>query len=251
MPKVAIVTGGARGLGAAISKRLAQDGFAIAIVDLNPEGAAATAGEIVAAGGKAESFVANVADEPDVNRVVAEIAGRMGQIGVLVNNAGISPKHGGRKAKVVDMEVEEWRQVMEINLTSAFLMNKACVPFMLEHKWGRIISMSSEAGRTLVPFVSGAHYAASKAGIIALSWVLAEEVAEFGITVNCVAPGRARTPMSSMATSEVAQIYESAIPMKRVGTPEEMAAAVAFLASEGAAFITGATIDVNGGHAML
>lgn len=251
MSKVAIVTGAARGLGEAIAKRLARDGNAVAIADLNLEGAERVAAEIREAGGRAAGFAVDVADQSSAGALVRRVAEMFGDATILVNNAGISPKHDGRKAPVMEMKLDEWRAVMDINLTSVFIMSQACVPAMRRIGWGRIVSMSSEAGRCLVPVVSGAHYAASKAGVIGFSWVLASEVAEFGITVNCVAPGRSNTFMASNAARDVAHVYESAIPMKRNGTPEEMAAAVSFLASDDASYITGATIDVNGGHAML
>jgi 3-oxoacyl-[acyl-carrier protein] reductase len=167
-------------------------------------------------------------------------------VDILVNNAGISPKHAGGKLLTIDTPLSEWQEVMRINLKGPFLLARACIPLMRIGGWGRIVTMSSLAGRTgsRLPTTS---YAASKAGVIGLSRVLAEEGGRDGITVNCVAPGRIATPMSNESGADVQREYAARVPVGRLGVPEDIAAAVAFLCSEAASNITGATLDVNGG----
>ncbi|TIV27106.1 MAG: SDR family oxidoreductase, partial [Mesorhizobium sp.] len=148
------------------------------------------------------------------------------------------PKHGGRKATVEEMLAVEWRQVLEVNLTGAFLCCRACLPHMRAAKWGRIINIASVAGRTKTE-IAGAHYAASKAGMMALARTLAVEVGSANITVNSIAPGRIETPMAAAAGAELNQAYVASIPVGRLGTGDDIAAAVAYLASEDAAFLTG------------
>jgi len=173
-----------------------------------------------------------------------------GGVDILVNNAGISPKHDGRKAPVARMGTEEWQRVLDVNLTGAFLCARACLPGMMERRWGRIVHIASQAGRTRSE-LSGAHYGASKAGLASLARTLACEVGELGITVNSVAPGRIDTPMAQTVSPEVNERYRAGIPVRRFGTPDDVAAAVSYLASEHAAFVTGVTLDVNGGAFMI
>jgi 3-oxoacyl-[acyl-carrier protein] reductase len=181
-----------------------------------------------------------------VAALVSDARAHFGSVDILVNNAGISPKHNGGKLSTVETPLDEWREVMRINLRGPFLLARACVPLMQERGWGRIVSISSLAGRTGSRFPSTS-YAASKAGVIGLSRVLAEEVGRDGITVNCVAPGRIVTPMSNESGADVQREYAAKVPVGRLGLPEDIAAAVAFLASDAASNITGATLDVNGG----
>jgi 3-oxoacyl-[acyl-carrier protein] reductase len=246
--RVALVTGAARGIGLQVARRLAQEGAHVVLLDVMDE-ASESAGRLVREGLKAEAVVTDVSDEAAVRQVVAGIAGRHGRLDILVNNAGISPKHDGKKAPVETTALAEWNAVMAVNLTAAFLLCRESIPVMRARSWGRIVNMSSQAGRTRAR-IAGSHYAASKAGLIGFSRSLAGEVGAYGITVNCIAPGRIETPMAAVASDEVNRAFLSQVPMGRIGTPDDIAATVSFLASDGAGYITGATIDVNGGHFM-
>jgi 3-oxoacyl-[acyl-carrier protein] reductase len=246
--RVALVTGAARGIGFQVARRLAEAGAHVVVVDVD-EGTEASAAGLAAAGLGVEAAVADVADEATVRGLVRGITERHGRLDILVNNAGISPKHGGKKALAEETSLAEWNAVLSVNLTAAFLLCRECVPIMRPRSWGRIVNMSSQAGRTRSQ-IAGSHYAASKAGLIGFSRTLASEVGGYGITVNCIAPGRIETPMAATAGAEVNRAYVSQIPVGRIGTPDDIAETVSFLASDGAGFITGATIDVNGGHFM-
>lgn len=246
--RLALVTGAARGIGLGVAERLAGDGLNVVLVDLIDEVHGAARG-LAARGLAVEACVADIAREDAVRALVDDVLARHGRLDVLVNNAGISPKHGGRKALVQDTSLEEWQAVLAVNLTGPFLMCRAALPAMRRHGWGRIVNMSSQAGRTRSQ-IAGSHYAASKAGLIGFSRTLAAEVGADGITVNCIAPGRIETPMAATAGADVNRAYVSQIPVARIGHPGDIASAVSFLASEEAGFITGATLDVNGGHFM-
>jgi 3-oxoacyl-[acyl-carrier protein] reductase len=193
---------------------------------------------------------ADVSRDAEVEQLIARTRERFGAVSILVNNAGISPKHDGVKAPVTAMDVEEWRRVLDINLTGAFRCTKACLPDMVSARWGRIVNIASQAGRTRSD-IAGAHYAASKAGMMALARTVAGEAGAAGITVNSVAPGRIDTPMAQAAGAAVNAEYLRRIPVGRLGTVDDIAAAVAFLASDEAGFITGVTLDVNGGTFMV
>jgi 3-oxoacyl-[acyl-carrier protein] reductase len=246
--RVAIVTGAARGIGHMVAERLAKGGAAVVMTDVLKEVKSA-ADRLKVRGHATESMLADVADEAGVRSLVTKVFERHGRIDILVNNAGISPKHDGRKATVTAMTLEEWESVLKVNLTGTFLMSRACVPIMREAGFGRIVNISSQAGRTFSD-IPGAHYAATKAGIIGFSRILAGEVGSDGITVNSIAPGRISTPMADAVGEDVNSAIVSRIPVRRIGTPQDIAATVAFLVSEEASFITGATIDVNGGAFM-
>jgi 3-oxoacyl-[acyl-carrier protein] reductase len=246
--KVALVTGAARGLGLAIAQRLARDGYKLALVDLDPavEDAARA---LCAAGGEARAIDLDIADEAAVSTLPDRLGHWWPQLAVLVNNAGISPKHEGRKREVADMALDEWRRVIDVNLTGTFLVTRACIPALKRHGWGRIVMITSQAARTRTP-VPGAHYQASKSGMAALARVLAGELARFGITVNCVAPGRIESEMTGAVAPQVNAQLAAAIPAGRLGQPHEVAAAVSYFASKDASYSTGAIIDVNGGNFM-
>jgi 3-oxoacyl-[acyl-carrier protein] reductase len=245
---VALVTGAARGIGLGIAERLARDGAHVVIADVLPE-AGEGAAELARQGLSAQAMVGDVSDEAWTRDVAARLAAEHGGVDMLVNNAGISPKRDGRKVLVRDMALAEWNAVMAVNLTGAFLLCRECVPGMQERGWGRVVNISSQAGRTRTD-IAGAAYAASKAGLIGFSRVLASEVGTSGVTVNCIAPGRIESPMQAVAGEAATRDYVSRIPVGRIGTAADIAATVAFLASEEAGFITGATIDVNGGFFM-
>jgi len=248
--KTAVVTGAARGIGFAIARRFLQEGANVALSDLD---AAALGNAISGLGSLARRAItveSDISRAVDVGRLVSDTVNKFGGIEILVNNAGISPKHRGRKALVAEMSDEEWRRVLEVNLSGAFLCSRDCLPWMRKRKWGRIVNIASMAGRTKAE-IAGAHYAASKAGMMGLARTLAAEVGPDGITVNSIAPGRIMTPMAEAVSDEVNKASLARIPVGRLGTPEDVAAAVAFLASEEAGFISGVTLDVNGGAFMI
>lgn len=247
--KVAIVTGAARGIGQAIAQRLAEEGARVVLVDLDAQAVRATADALVSAGHHCEAQAVDVADGPAVQALVEQLARRLGGIDILVNNAGISPKREGRKFFVEEMDEAGWNQVLAVNLTSVFLFSQACVPAMKARGGGRIVNISSQSARTR-PLSTSAHYAASKAGVTGFSRALATEVGEFGITVNCIAPGLIETEMFKGFSPERQEAAVSQVPLKKAGQPADVAAAAAFLASDDGRYLTGTTIDVNGGLFM-
>ena len=245
--KVVIVTGAGtpRGIGRAIALCLAAKGADIVVADMNLEGAKAIAQELQALGRKALSVQVNVTDEISVKAMVESVLKEFGRIDVLVNNAGIT-----QPVKVLDTTVADWDRVLNVNLKGTFLCSKAVVPTMAAQKYGRIVSMSSVSGKRGGGVYGGAHYSAAKAGILGFSKALAREVVEDGITVNCVCPGLIDTDIRAGLSEEKEMATRAAVPMKRCGTPMEIAETVAFLASDEAAYITGEDIDINGGSHM-
>lgn len=248
--RVALVTGAARGLGFAIATQLAHVGHPVVLADVDAQ-VDDSAARLRAAGLDAYALPLDVADAAAVRELPARLAalGCWDRLSILVNNAGISPKTDGRKRLVSDMPLDEWQHVLAVNLTGAFLATQACLPALAARGWGRIVMVTSQAARTRTP-VPGAHYAASKAGLTGLARVLAGEVAAQGITVNCVAPGRIDSAMTAGIDAQANAALAQLIPVGRLGRPEEVAAAVAFLVSDGASYLTGATLDVNGGNFM-
>lgn len=249
--RAALVTGAARGLGLAIARRLGQRGHPVVLADLDDE-VHASAQALAAEGIDAQALRLDVADAAAVRALpeqLAAIGPHWGRLAILVNNAGISPKTDGRKRLVSEMPLDEWQRVLAVNLTGAFLVTQACLPALCARGWGRVVMVTSQAARTRTP-VPGAHYAASKSGLTGLARVLAGEVAVHGVTVNCVAPGRIASAMTQAVDPATNAALAAQIPVGRLGLPEEVAAAVAFLASDGASYLTGATLDVNGGNFM-
>lgn len=246
--KIALVTGGARGIGLGIAQRLAADGARVVIADVAAD-VSESARALQARGLDVFGVVGDVTDRAWCADVVSRIERDHGSLDILVNNAGISPKREGRKILVRDTDPDEWDAVFAVNLTGAFLLCRAATPGMQKRGWGRVVNISSQAGRTRAD-IAGAAYAASKSGMIGLSRVLASEVGRDGVTVNCIAPGRIESPMAAVAGVEANRDYVARIPVGRIGTAGDIAATVAFLASDEAGFITGATIDVNGGFFM-
>ena len=244
--KVAIVTGAGGGMGLAIARRLASGGAKVVANDISLDSAERTVGDLANAGHKAVAVAGDVSAAGDVRRLVDETLERFGAIHVLVNNAGVL-----RPTRVVDMEEEEWDLIIRVNLKGTYLCSRAVLPVMQQQGWGRIVNMSSTAGRS-TSTVGGAHYTASKAGVLGFTRHLAREMARDGITVNAVCPGLIDTDMvRSTINQEQMDAYAERFPAGRVGEPREVAEVVAFLASERTAYITGASLDINGGALMM
>jgi acetoacetyl-CoA reductase len=242
--RVAIVTGGARGIGAAITTALARCGVHVAAgYSSNAQAADELAGKLGAAGASVSVHQGNVGEPAGCNRVVHEVLEQRGRVDYLVNNAGIAVYKTVRK-----MTTEDWQSVLRTNLSGAFYMTKAVLDHMLERKFGRIVNISSVIGQT--GSVGQANYAASKSGLFGLSQSLAQEVARKGITVNCVAPGYIDTEkVAAIPEEELAELIKS-IPVGRLGQAGEIARAVQFLVDDDAGYITGSVISVNGGLHM-
>jgi 3-oxoacyl-[acyl-carrier protein] reductase len=246
--KVAIVTGGATGIGLAVAQQLAEGGAAVAILGRDSRRLSAALEQIRqrCPDAKVAAYATDVAVDARLEDAIRSARRELGPVGILVNNAGVSPKREGRKVPVAAMSSEEWRHTLDVNLSGAFYAARACIPDFETLRWGRVISISSVAGRTRSDLV-GAHYAAAKAGLIGFSRVLAVELAPIGVTVNCIAPGQIDTGMTDAQANAA---YLPRIPVGRLGTPEDIAAAVSYLASDAASFVTGATLDVTGGSFM-
>jgi 3-oxoacyl-[acyl-carrier protein] reductase len=237
--RVAIVTGASRGIGRAIAQRLAVQGARV-VAGARGDNARATAEAINAGGGAAESIALDVTEAQAVEDAVAGVMERYGRVDILVNNAGIA-----RDQLMLRLKRGDWDAVLATNLTSAFTLTQAVLKPMIRQKAGRIICIGSVVGQSGNP--GQANYAASKAGIIGFAKSVALEVASRNITVNVVAPGMIETDMTRAITDKAREEWETRIPLKRLGTPEDVAAAVCFLASDEASYITGQVIAVNGG----
>jgi 3-oxoacyl-[acyl-carrier protein] reductase len=240
--RVALVTGASRGIGRAIATRLAAQGATV-VAAARGQNAAGTVDAIVAAGGKAEVATADVADAAAIEALVAGTLERHGRIDILVNNAGIT-----KDQLMLRMKREDWDLVLATNLTAAFALTQAVLKPMIRQKGGRIICISSVVGQA--GNAGQANYAASKAGLIGFAKSIAQEVASRNITVNVVAPGLIDTDMTRAITGNAHEEWASKIPLKRLGTPDDIASAVCFLASDEAAYIPGQVLAVNGGMYM-
>ena len=239
--KSALVTGASGGIGAAIVRALHAQGATVGLSGTREDPLNALAGEL---GDRAHVLPCNLSDADAVNALPKQAAEAMGAVDILVNNAGIT-----RDNLFMRMSDAEWSEVLNVNLTSAFRLSKGVMRGMMKTRWGRIINVSSIVGATGNP--GQANYAASKAGMVGMAKSLAYEVASRNITVNTVAPGFIATPMTESLTDEQRSRIDAQIPTGRMGRAEEIAAAVVYLASEEAAYVTGATLHVNGGMAML
>lgn len=249
--KVALITGANQGIGYAVAERLAREGMRVLLNGRRADAVEEASSRLQAAGLCVVPLSGDVSREDDVAKMFAELESRFGRLDVTVNNAGIAPRVDGRSPRVEDTPVDDWERTLAINLTGAFMVARASVPLMKARRFGRIINLSSQSGRMYTGFGSAA-YAATKAGLIGFSRVLAGEVGEYGITVNCVAPGRIKTAMAATFANEasVDQQYIARTPMRRVGTTDDVAAAISYLASDAASFVTGAVLDLTGGFYM-
>lgn len=246
--RVALVTGAARGIGLAACRALLAGGHHVVMVDRDPIDAEAVVDRQYLPAATAAR--ADVTDMEGICRIKTRIESGIGPVSILVNNAGISPKRpDGTSRGILDLTDDEWARVMDVNLASAMRLSRLFLPGMQRQHFGRIVNVSSLAGRSR-SVVAGPSYMASKAGLIGLTRAIASEMGPFGITANCVAPGRILTEMAKQAGEEVNRRYAEQIPVRRLGTPEEVGAAVAFLCCEQAGFINGAVIDINGGFYM-
>ncbi len=238
--RVAIITGGARGIGKATALRFAEEGAAVAIWDLNETAGQAVVQEIVQQGGKAMFVQVNTSDLAAVEVAAQQVAQTLGRIDILVNNAGIT-----RDATLKKMSSEQWQQVIDVNLTGVFNCTKAVVPYMEQNAFGRIINASSVVA--LYGNFGQSNYAATKAGVIAMTQVWARELGRKGITVNAVAPGFIATELIKTIPEKIVNSLTERTPLGRLGTPEDIANAYVYLASDKASFITGTVISVDGG----
>ena len=242
--RVALVTGASRGIGSASSVALAAQGHRVAVGwRSDADGAKATVAAIEAAGGEAVATQLDVTDSASVDTAVGQVEEAFGPVEILVSNAGLADD--GLFARMAE---ERWRRVINANLDGAFLVTKRVVPTMMRARWGRIITVSSVTA--YIGAAGQANYAASKAGLIGLTRALARELAPRSITANVVAPGPIATDMTAGLTDEQRDRMTTAVPLQRMGTPEEVAAVISFLASEPAAFVTGAVVPVDGGLGM-
>lgn len=238
---IAVVTGASGGIGAEIAKRLAQDGFSVALIyNRNAEKAQKTADEITLSGGSAKTYKCDVRDSSEITSAIEAIERDFGEISVLVNNAGIS-----EQKLLTDITDSDWENMISTNLSGAFYFCRSVLPYFVHRKSGRIINISSMWGET-----GGScevHYSAAKAGLIGLTKALAKEVAPSGITVNAVSPGVINTEMVTKLGKDTVDMLREEIPVMRLGTPEDVANAVSFLADDRASYITGQVLSVNGG----
>lgn len=242
--KTAIITGAARGIGKAIALRFAQEGANIAFTDLKiDDNAIATENELKAFGVKAKGYASNAANFEETHKVVEEIHKEFGSIDILVNNAGIT-----RDGLMMRMSEDQWDMVININLKSAFNFIHACTPIMMRQKSGSIINMSSVVG--LSGNAGQTNYSASKAGMIGLAKSIAKEVGSRGIRANCINPGFIITEMTGVLPEDVKKQWESQIPLRRGGTPEDVANVALFLASDLSSYVSGQSIPVCGGMNM-
>ena len=244
--RVAVVTGAARGIGAAVATRLASDGLDVAVVDLSASASEATVAAVEARGGRGLALAADVADESAVAAAIARIAEQLGPPIVLVNNAGIM-----RNSMMFKMSLDDWRAVLDVHLTGAFLMSRAVQQHMVAARYGRIVNVASIA---VAGFVGQANYASAKAGLIGLTRTLALELGRYSVTVNAVAPGFTVTDMTRGVAAEVGTAFEDMeqamvkrIPVGRPGHPDDIAHAVSFLADERSGFVSGQVLYVAGG----
>lgn len=246
MKRVAFVTGAGGGIGRAVALGLSTDASTVVLADVDESGLEETNRLLAESGGSGRTAILDVTDRVAVRSLVDETVRDFGPIAVLVNCAGtLTP------TRVIDITEDEWDGVVDVNLKGTFLCSQAVLPGMEELGWGRIVNLSSSAGKS-VSTVGGAHYTAAKAGVLGFTRHLAKEVADIGVTVNAVCPGLIDTQMVRNTINEERMAwYANSFPIQRLGTSEEVATVVCFLASEGASYITGVALDINGGDLMV
>ncbi|AIY46715.1 SDR family oxidoreductase [Mycolicibacterium fortuitum] len=247
-PPTAIVTGGASGIGVAIAQRLSIEGAAVAIFDLDQTGATTAADKLVAAGGRAIAAHVDVTDRSRIDAAIDETARQLGPPTILVNSAGLD---GFEKFQAIT--AQSWQQILAVNLTGVFDCCQAIVPHMLDAGWGRIVNISSSSAQTGNPLM--VHYSAAKAGVVGFTKALAQELGPRGITVNTIPPGFIDTPMLRRSEDRGflgpgVDAAEAKTPVRRIGQPDDVAAACAFLCSQDAGYITGQVLGVNGGRVL-
>ena len=246
--RCAVITGGAVGIGRATALSFGEEGAHVVIADLDREHAEETAAEVSAKEVKARAFVADVTSRLAVEKMFSEASEFMGGVDILVTCAGGYTKYG----EFEDIEEDEWDRMIELNLKSVYLCCKAVLPYMKERGWGRIINLGSRAGRSAIGGTSPAHYGSAKGAVGILTQYIAKEVGPYGITANTVAPGTALTErVEKLLTPEKREMFTKDCPLGYLAQPEEISGVITFLASDESRYITGATIDVNGGRLML
>ncbi|MCK8687909.1 SDR family oxidoreductase [Pseudomonas umsongensis] len=247
--RVVLVTGAGGGIGTAIAQLYCEEGARVALVDFDEVKVQEQAALLRAAGHVVEWAKADVANFEECVAACDQLAAKLGPIDTLINNAGVSPKHNGAPAPIWTMSPEEWERVVGINLTGSFNLVRALTPSMVERRFGRIVNMSSVAGSAFLPIVA-AHYSATKAAIIGFTRHLAGELGPLGITANALAPGRIETPLLKTVSAEANELVVQETPLRRLGTPLEVARAACFLTSNESEFVTGQVVDVAGGWLM-
>ncbi|MBN1223195.1 MAG: SDR family oxidoreductase [Candidatus Aminicenantes bacterium] len=244
--KVAVVTGGGRGIGRGIATQLAKAGANVIVADSDSKAALETAKILTEGPSRALHCHVDVADAKSVASMVQLTLDAFGRLDILVNNAGIM-----FRTRLMKVPLEEWENTIKVNLTGPFICTMAVLPVMKKQAFGRIVNISSSAGRS-VSTLGGVHYTASKAGLLGLTRAVAKEAAAFGVTVNAVCPGLIDTQMvRKTTTKEELKMFLNSFPVSRIGKPEEIGDLVTFLCSEKSAYITGASIDINGGDLMI
>jgi NAD(P)-dependent dehydrogenase (short-subunit alcohol dehydrogenase family) len=244
--KLAIVTGAARGIGFAIAKKFAHAGAIVYLCDINENLLNQALGKLETEGSRVHGVKLDVTNKSDVKKSIEKIAKTHGRIDILVNNAGIL-----KSTRFHNIEKEEWDKILDVNINGVFLPMKEVIKHMMLQNYGRIVNMSSSAGRS-VSTLGGAHYTTSKAAVLGLTRAVAKEMGKYNITVNAICPGLIDTEMArTFSTPEELKRYEESFPITRLGTPEEVANLALFLASDNSAYISGASLDINGGDLML